>query len=67
MPARLEEWFAPELDQAHIMRNETARVILANPVMWRTELIGQPARFTTPIDGSDCVSRENSDGCRAAT
>jgi hypothetical protein len=52
-------WAAPELDQAHTLRNETARVILANPVMRRSELIGQlrswaQPRFREPIDGSDC-------------
>ena len=59
MPEGQEEWTSPELDQAHILRNERARVILSNPATGRTEVLRQlrawaQPRFTTPIDGSDC-------------
>jgi hypothetical protein len=59
IPAHPVERSSAELDQAHILRNETACVILANPVMRRTELVGhlrswaQP-RLTTPIEEGDC-------------
>jgi hypothetical protein len=57
-PERQNELTSPELDQAHILRNETALVILGSPGMARAEIIRQlrawaQPRFTTPIDGSD--------------
>jgi hypothetical protein len=59
VPEHQEVLASPELDQAHILRNETACVMLSNPGMARTEIIWQlrawaQPRFATPIDGSDC-------------
>jgi len=59
VPERQDELAYPELDQAHIVRNETACVILDNPGMARAEVIRQlrawaQPRFTTSIDGGDC-------------